>query len=423
MPKPRAIPPSQRNPRRSQLGSKEHPSRKTPSRILPPPISSDDTQIEDDASDQSDFWANDDVRLAARIARQAIRPSRLQAQATALLSESSQDSISVPASENFDSHLSSASADCSTSVESLSSPSCESFPAPVDVTSDVDQLTDEQRQYIAHAKLMARSLPAEELQKRLLHMSDQLRSLVRMDDLIGYSPSSTSSLESTTSLLASRLPKKNKKKEKRARLTIVSRALPASADTDVTSSPPASAVTDTPLSSPVPSKVDSSTVVSSDHSLAILPHVGNFNPYTDRTIPLLKGTISRALVIKVTHLLQTYLCPFTPVDCVPPDSRSRFLSLLKRRYSMDEVKRNECNDWQTWSVERFCTELNEAVPNVTEAQAQIMGFEETISRVMVNFDLQDTSLCSLILYVLHLRTYCTYIPYRSVLYVLHLHTV
>ena len=392
MPKPRATPPSQRNPRRSQLGSKEHPSRKTPSRILPPPISSDDTQIEDDASDQSDFWANDDVRLAARIARQAIRPSRLQAQATALLSESSQDSISVPASENFDSHLSSASADCSTSVESLSSPSCESFPAPVDVTSDVDQLTDEQRQYIAHAKLMARSLPAEELQKRLLHMSDQLRSLVRMDDLIGYSPSSTSSLESTTSLLASRLPKKNKKKEKRARLTIVSRALPASADTDVTSSPPASAVTDTPLSSPVPSKVDSSTVVSSDHSLAILPHVGNFNPYTDRTIPLLKGTISRALVIKVTHLLQTYLCPFTPVDCVPPDSRSRFLSLLKRRYSMDEVKRNECNDWQTWSVERFCTELNEAVPNVTEAQAQIMGFEETISRVMVNFDLQDTTL-------------------------------
>ena len=32
------------------------------------------------------------------------------------------------------------------------------------------------------------------------------------------------------------------------------------------------------------------------------------------------------------------------------------------------------------------------MPNVTEAQAQIMGFEETLSRVMVNFDLQDTSL-------------------------------
>ena len=44
-----------------------------------------------------------------------------------------------------------------------------------------------------------------------------------------------------------------------------------------------------------------------------------------------------------------------------------------------------------WSVERFRTELTEAVPNVTEAQAQIMGFEETISRVMVNFDLQDVS--------------------------------
>ena len=59
---------------------------------------------------------------------------------------------------------------------------------------------------------------------------------------------------------------------------------------------------------------------------------------------------------------------------------------------MDEVKRNECNDWQLWSAERFCTELKAAVPNVTQAQAQIMGFEEMISRVMVNFDLQDPSL-------------------------------
>ena len=394
------LPPiAQRNPLRlkshestTASGLKENPSRASPKHTQPLPIPTDtaaasapSSQSEDEDSDHSDYWAMDDDRLAARIARSS-------RQATDVVLPTSEDCRSVSISESSDSHHSSALADPSTSVDSLSSPSGESILTSFDVTSDFDQLNEEQRQYVANATLLARSLSSDQLQKRLRHLSGQLHTLATIDDMTGFSSSPTSSLESSSSLLASRSPKKNKRKEKRSRLPLLSRSVPASAVSDAISSPPsppASAVSDTPLSSPDLSKVDSSTVVSSDHSLAILPHVGNFNPYTDRTIPLLKGTISRALVIKVTHLLQTYLCPFTPVDCVPPDSRSRFLSLLKRRYSMDEVKRNECN---YWSVERFCKELNEAVPNVTEAQAQIMGFEETISRVMVNFDLQDTSL-------------------------------
>ena len=143
---------------------------------------------------------------------------------------------------------------------------------------------------------------------------------------------------------------------------------------------------------PVLATVDSSILATTDVHSVMLDRVDNFNPYIDRVQPFLKGVITRAAVIKATHILQQHNCPFRPVSLVPPEEWASFLSLLKRGYSMDEVKRNECNDWQSWSISRFCEELKEAVPNVTEAQAQIMGFEQMISRVMINFDLQDPSL-------------------------------
>ena len=74
----------------------------------------------------------DDVRLASRIARS----SRLQVQATADISPSSKDCSSNPISESSVSHHSSALADPSTSVDSLSSPSGESIHTSFDVTSD-----------------------------------------------------------------------------------------------------------------------------------------------------------------------------------------------------------------------------------------------------------------------------------------------
>ena len=57
---------------------------------------------------------------------------------------------------------------------------------------------------------------------------------------------------------------------------------------------------------------------------------------------------------------------------------------------MDEGKQKECESWTQWSVERFCKELLESVPSENEKQKLIMGFLESISRVKVNIDLNDS---------------------------------
>jgi hypothetical protein len=56
---------------------------------------------------------------------------------------------------------------------------------------------------------------------------------------------------------------------------------------------------------------------------------------------------------------------------------------------MDEEKQKECESWTTWPLERFCKELLESVPSENEKQKLIMGFLESMSRVKVNFDLND----------------------------------
>jgi hypothetical protein len=57
---------------------------------------------------------------------------------------------------------------------------------------------------------------------------------------------------------------------------------------------------------------------------------------------------------------------------------------------MDEEKQKERESWTKWSRERFCTELLDSVPSENEKQKLIMGFLESISRVKVNFDLNDS---------------------------------
>ena len=163
---------------------------------------------------------------------------------------------------------------------------------------------------------------------------------------------------------------------------------PASAEVDFLPYP---ASTEASIA-PVTADTDSFRSATETLPVVTLPKQSNFNPYYDKNTPQLTGRITRATVLKVTHVLQTFNCPFNPVDCVPPSERSQFQSLLQRRYSMDPVKRAECRLWETWSVDRFCEELKEAVPNVTEAQAQIMGFIEAITRVKINFDMQQPSL-------------------------------
>ena len=43
-----------------------------------------------------------------------------------------------------------------------------------------------------------------------------------------------------------------------------------------------------------------------------------------------------------------------------------------------------------WSRQRFCEELLDSVPSANERQKLIMGFLESISRVKLNFDLNDS---------------------------------
>jgi hypothetical protein len=109
---------------------------------------------------------------------------------------------------------SSSSASSSAPVESLPSTSVESSTSS-EVSSD-DHLTEIQRQYVANAMLMARSLSPEQLQKRTRQLSDQLSAIDTTDQATDQS---TSSAEAAALRLANRIPKKSKK---RARLTIVS---------------------------------------------------------------------------------------------------------------------------------------------------------------------------------------------------------
>ena len=43
-----------------------------------------------------------------------------------------------------------------------------------------------------------------------------------------------------------------------------------------------------------------------------------------------------------------------------------------------------------WSRQRFCEEFLDSVPSANERQKLIMGFLESISRVKLNFDLNDS---------------------------------
>jgi transposase InsO family protein len=114
-----------------------------------------------------------------------------------------------------------------------------------------------------------------------------------------------------------------------------------------------------------------------------------YNPYQEKTI-FLKGKIDRKTALTVVHNLKSIDCPYFPADVVPPHEHADFLTLLQRRFPMDEEKQKECESWTKWSRERFCTELLDSVPSENEKQKLIMGFLESISRVKVNFDLNDS---------------------------------
>ena len=182
-------------------------------------------------------------------------------------------------------------------------------------------MTDMQRRYIAHATLMARSLSSEQLEIRARLLGDQLRSIARLDEV-----AEPTEFSGSLTRIARTAKRKKARKAKRACLTVPFSALPSSsAFIDLPSPPALTAVSsismeptghidhDVLTSTPILATVDSSILAITDVHPVVLDRVGNFNPYTDRVHPFLKGVITRASVIKATHILRQHNCPFRPV--------------------------------------------------------------------------------------------------------------
>lgn len=144
------------------------------------------------------------------------------------------------------------------------------------------------------------------------------------------------------------------------------------------------------VSGQLPSSIVSSTPLLVSEQTLVKSSLGTYNPFSDKAIKLEKG-FSRAKAIRACALLSTSGCPFTTADVVPVVEFESFVSLLQRRFPCNKVRREECKDWMNWPVERFCKELLEAVPSEVETNKGLMGFVESISQVIINFDLKDAS--------------------------------
>ena len=248
-------------------------------------------------------------------------------------------------------------------VESTASARC--LVNPITGLSTV--LTTQQQEYLAQATLNAFVLSSDALAQRTLHPTLD-------SDRPSDAPLSSISVNAKTKVIKSNR-NKQKKTVNSLRLANISQPSPSLAVS--TSAIPPSSV-ESVVSTNVTHTVSDKTVT--------LPR---YNPYQDKTL-FLKGKFDRKTAMKVAHNLQAFECPYSPVDVIPPDEHADFLTLLQRRFPMDEEKQKECESWTQWSVERFCKELLESVPSENEKQKLIMGFLESISRVNVNFDLNDS---------------------------------
>ena len=123
------------------------------------------------------------------------------------------------------------------------------------------------------------------------------------------------------------------------------------------------------------------STASADVSSTLLDNTvapSRFNPYQDKTL-FLKGKFDRKTALQVAHNLMTIGCPYYPSDVVPPHEHANFLTLLHRRFPMDEGRQRECESWMKWSRKKFCEELLDSVPSENEKQKMIMSFLEDLN--------------------------------------------
>jgi hypothetical protein len=108
--------------------------------------------------------------------------------------------------------------------------------------------------------------------------------------------------------------------------------------------------------------------------------------------PELSAIPSRQQVHETTQLLLSKDCPFTPIDVVHHSNHLAMERLLKKKFATDITRRNECALWMELSNQRFCRELNIAVPDNALSASDKLGFVDSIFQVALQFDLKDPSL-------------------------------
>jgi uridine phosphorylase len=78
--------------------------------------------------------------------------------------------------------------------------------------------------------------------------------------------------------------------------------------------------------------------------------------------PKLSAVPTRQQVNEITQLLLSTGCPFHPSDVVHQNNFYLMETLLMKTFATDPPRREECREWRSWTNQRFCRELNIAVP-------------------------------------------------------------
>jgi hypothetical protein len=104
--------------------------------------------------------------------------------------------------------------------------------------------------------------------------------------------------------------------------------------------------------------------------------------------PLLEREPSLAQAKKVTALLIAVGSPFKPIDVVKVKNRTAFAEFLIRIFYADHVRRDQCRQWYNWNTRKFCTELLQAIPEISSTSPHARGFLELMHEVKLSFDTQ-----------------------------------
>ena len=93
-------------------------------------------------------------------------------------------------------------------------------------------------------------------------------------------------------------------------------------------------------------------------------------------------------VLSITNDLHKNGCLYTFLDVVPLDVEQSLVTLLQRQYYIEGVIRDECEEWKSWTTERFCKELLKAVHDESiDAPLGQASFLEHVSSFNFRFDL------------------------------------